>query len=119
MKKIEFLEQLKCAVINAETVDKICSIYGFALPHYVAQFVSFSTESIFFEDEWRTLSHDEIIDAEEDLHVDFAGKSMLPLIDCGENDFIVYCHTDGVWAKFNIVDECLFSKRSSLDDLFQ
>ena len=44
---------------------------------------------------------------------------MIPLADCGENDFIVYHFTDGSWSKFNIIDETEFKKRNALDEILK
>ena len=63
------------------------------------------------------LSYAEIVDAEKQLHVAFKDKGMIPLIDCGENDFIVYHFEKEIWSKFNIVDETVFAKRNSVEDI--
>lgn len=42
---------------------------------------------------------------------------MIPVIDCGENDFIVYHTAEGNWSKFNIIEECVFKKRATLGEL--
>ena len=42
----------------------------------------------------------------------------IPLIDCGENDFIVYHFVDKIWSKFNIIDETVF-KKNSLKELLK
>lgn len=42
----------------------------------------------------RVLSASEIIQAEEDLHVNFIEKQFLPVADCGDNNFVVYHFAD-------------------------
>ena len=54
-----------------------------------------------------------------DLHVSFRDKEIIPLIDCGENDFIVYHFMDKIWSKFNIIDETVFKKKNSLEELLK
>ncbi len=49
-----------------------------------------------------------------DLHVSFKDKEIIPLIDCGENDFIVYHFMDKIWSKFNIIDETVLRRRTAL-----
>ena len=48
---------------------------------------------------------------------DFDAKKILPLIDCGDNDFIVFHIGTNKWSRFNIVDECIFKERDSLEDV--
>ena len=53
------------------------------------------------------------------LHVEFKKKGLLPVADCRENDFILYDFINGMWAKFNIVDEIIFKERLSLEELLK
>ena len=57
------------------------------------------------------------MDASADLHVDFAALSLLPLFDCGENDFAAYHLDDDTWSYYNITDGSIFKKRGSLQEL--
>ena len=79
--------------------------------------ISGSNKTVFLDDNIRILSFDEIINAEKELHVDFKSNQIIPLVDCGENDFIVYHFFDKIWSKFNIVDETVFKKKNSLQEL--
>ena len=65
----------------------------------------------------RILSYKEILNAEYDLHVDFKTKQMIPLADCGDNDFVVYHFDTHEWSKFNIIDEVTFKKRKTLAEV--
>ena len=111
MTKREYLEQISQREEDGAKVGKIASVYGEDLPEIVKKIVSNNEEPVFFDDGVRVLSLKEIIDAESDLHVEFAAKGMIPLADCGENDFIVYHLNDKKWSKFNITDEVLFKKK--------
>lgn len=117
MKRAEYLEKIQGTEINTEVVTKIETLYGYPLPLCIQKMVSYSEAGIFFDDGYRTLSVAEILEAEHDLHVDFISQHMIPVIDCSENDFVVYLFCDKVWSKFNIVDECFFKRRTSLHDL--
>lgn len=117
MSKKEYLEKIKQTEINVTDIKKVSQIYG-QMPGIIGQMLSFSEESIFFDDGWRTLSFSEIIEAEKDLHIGFAAMKLIPVVDCGENDFIVYHFDDDTWSKFNIIDECVFKKKNSLAELF-
>jgi hypothetical protein len=119
MTKKEYLENIFNAAINDSKVDKIESVYGKNLPSLLKKIISNCEEVVFFDDNVRVLSYMEIIDAESDLHVQFSAKGLIPIVDCGENDFIVYHINDKIWSKFNIVDETVFKKKENLEDLLK
>ncbi len=119
MTKGEYIKTLASVKVDAEIVAKIENVYGATLPDVVKKIVSNAAETIFFDDDYRILSLGEIEDAENDLHVDFKAKGIIPLVDCGENDFIVYHFNDDIWSKFNIIDETVFKKQGSLDELLK
>ena len=96
-------------------VEQLERQYGFPFPEIVAKVISRAAESIFFDDDGTILSFDEMVDAEADLHVSFSKLGLFSRADTGENDFIVYHAEDGSYSLFNIVDECAFRKRDSLD----
>lgn len=117
MTRKEYLIQLEGVTPDPEVVRRAENVYGFSLPTAVKQMLSFSKESIFFDDEWRTLSLAEVLDAQDDLHVDFKALGLLPVIDCGENDFIVYHADNQGWSKYNIVDEVAFKEKAHFEEL--
>lgn len=114
----EFLLQLNNHPINMDAIKEIEAKYRLHMPLLIQKIISISQESLFFDNTWRTLSFKEILDAPEDLHVDFVELKILPLFDTGDNDFIVYRFDDHVWSKFNIIDECFFKNKNLLEDYF-
>ena len=118
MTREEFLSSLENQKINFKIVEEIEKKYGFEITEIVQRIISASVESVFFDDEWRTLSVDEILNASENLHVDFEGQMLLPIVDTGENDFIVYHAEDNTWSKFNIIEECHFKAKKSVYEYF-
>lgn len=118
MTREEFLSSLESQKIDFKSVEMIEHKYGFEIPELVQKIISSSVEGIFFDDDWRTLSIEEILDASEDLHVDFEEQMLLPVIDTGENDFIVYHAEDDTWSKFNIIEECHFKVKKSFYEYF-
>ncbi len=119
MTKKEYLVQVTEREIEQEKVSEVEKLYKAKLPDTVQKIVSYAGKSIFFDDGVRTLSYDEIVDAEKDLHVNFSENGIIPLFDNGENDFIVYHLHDQVWSMFNIIDESIFMKRTSLEMLLK
>ena len=59
----------------------------------------------------------EILNAEQDLHVDFKSNRIIPVADCGDNDFAVYYLDKCKWSRFNIIDETAFKERTTLEDV--
>ena len=83
MTKAEYLSSLpKVKIDNAKT-EQIQKIYKKPLPEIIKEIVSRSDEAIFFEDGSRMISFEEMLDAEQDLHVDFKAKEIIPVTDCG------------------------------------
>ena len=116
MDKKQFMEKLTHTQVADDAVSSVEHIYGPLSAPDVGQLLSMQDDTLFFDD-CRLLSHDEILRAQQELHVDFTGRGMLPLIDCGDNDFIVFHLKTGRWSKFNIVDESVFQERTSLKDV--
>lgn len=114
----QFLSEVNDQPIDRTIVIAIQQKYDFILPVQIQHIVSASEESIFFDDDCRTLSVAEILDANEDLHADFKKLKLLPLFDVGDNDFLVYHADRGSWSKFNIIDECHFKSKMTLEEYF-
>ncbi len=117
MTKKEYIQELAGYTVDSVQVTKIEKQYNALLPDMIKKIISNAAESVFFDDGSRVLSFDEIMDAEKDLHVKFSENEIIPLIDNGENDFIVYHLQDNMWSMFNIVDESIFMKKQSLEML--
>ena len=119
MTKKDYLDKLPEVTIDLGKVQKIQERYGTTLPELIQRMISCCSKAIFFEDGSRMLSYEEIMDAEHDLHVAFRSMKILPLADCGENNFIVYHYEDDIWSKFNIVDETVFKKKNTIFEVLR
>ena len=116
MKLKDLLEKINDVPLNESLTKRIEARYKTKLSDEIKKIVSLSQETVFYEDRvlLRGLSNLEILNATEDLSVDFVGKSLLPLFDVGDNDFISYDFSENCWYMFNIVDEVKFKKASSI-----
>lgn len=71
------------------------------------------TEPIFFYDEMRLLSEEEIINYKEELGIKI--DNIIPLIDLYDNDFLIYNTNENVFEKLNITDETFFDKTNTIE----
>ncbi len=115
----EYLSSLAGIKPDQKKADRVASLYTSNLPQIIQKIISRAKEPVFLDDGSRVLAYDEIVDAEKDLHVAFKERGMIPLVDCGENDFIVYHFEDRIWSKFNIIDETVFKKKKGLEELLK
>mgnify|MGYP001034079650 FL=1 len=115
----EYLNNLMNMKTDKEKMERIASAFSADLPEMIIKLISNAGEPVFLDDGSRILSYDEIVDAEKDLHVAFKKMGILPLVDCGENDFIVYHFVDKSFSKFNIVDETVFKRGSSFEEILK
>jgi len=113
----EFINEIDGVLIDSTLISEVEKPYEIKLPDYIGKILSFDKNGISFGDNKRLLSLSEVINAVEDLHVDFIQMRKIPLFDTGDNDFIVYSFEDGVWELFNIVDKCVFHQSSNLEEL--
>ena len=83
-------------------------------------FSAAKSKPLFFDNEdfYRLLSFDEIINANDEFGLSLTSLNLLPLIDCGENDFICYNYKTNNWCKFNVTDEVRFSEKASILEYF-
>lgn len=115
----EYMREIKKKAIDHNKVARMQKVYEGDFPEIVEKIISDCEEAVFLDEDIRVLSFDEIINAKQELHVDFQNQQMIPIMDCGENDFVVYHFKDGIWSKFNIVDETVFKKKNSLEEMFK
>ncbi len=99
------LQTLNITITNSEAEQ----IFNKIQPH-----------SLFFDDEkfYRLLCIDEITNSNSEFLVDFTSYNLIPIIDCGDNDFICYNYKKNMWCIFNIADETSFNETTSILDYF-
>ena len=112
----ECLHKIETTKVDRKVVSTLSKTYTTDIPAIIEQIVSLF-KSGGFVGSYRFLSLDEIEYAEDDLHVDFKKRNIIPLVDCGDNDFIVYDYCNEKWMMFNIVEKVAFKKKPNFDDL--
>lgn len=113
----EYIACVKKCEIDTARQKILSKKYGKDISGIVMNMISYAKNSIFIDEERRVLSFDEII--EFDLNYDFTVEEygIIPVVDCFDNDFIVYLINEDKWAKFNTSDKCIFKKRSTFEEL--
>lgn len=119
MNRNDYLRELPNQKIDETKVKQVEEVYGCTLPEEVQRIISNCDETIFFDDDCRVLSFDEILEAPETLCELFAENKMIPLFDCMDNDFIVYKADSHKWLMFNTEDEMDFDEAEYLADLWE
>ena len=114
----EYLNSLADIKTDKKKSNEMAALYADDLPEIILKIMTNVDETVFLDDS-RVLSYNEVVNAEKDLHVSFKDKGIIPLVDCYDNDFIVYHFKDKIWSKFNIVDETVFKKKDSLEELLK
>lgn len=71
-------------------------------------------EPVFFYDEMRLLSKEEIINYKKELNIEM--DNIIPLIDLYDNNFLIYNINENVFEKLNIVDKTIFGKINSIEE---
>lgn len=116
MKTNEYLNSINNMKIDNSKVSIIEKTYAPISSDEVKKIISNCDDTLFINDV-RLLTFAEISDAEDELEIAFAEQKILPLFDCGDNDFIVYNLNEYNWSLYNIIDNCIFKTRSSLEEL--
>ena len=118
MKLSEVLIKLSDVTIDQTFVRSIETKYNAKLTDEVKKIISLNADTVFYDDKevLRGLSNSEILNATEDLQVDLICKSLLPVFDTGDNDFIVFDLSENCWYLFNIVDEVKFKKATTISE---
>jgi hypothetical protein len=116
----EFAANVANAQENCAIVTKIENAFGCLLSSECKKILSVNEEGEFFDDDdiRRLMSTSEILSSSQDLHVDFPAVGIVPIIDCGDNDFAAYNFRNGKWCKYNIVENCRFSEKDTFAQLW-
>ncbi len=116
----DFAASIATAQENCAIVSKIESAFGCSLSPECKRVLSLNEDGDIFDDDdiRRLMSTSEILSASQELHVDFHAVGIVPVVDCGDNDFAAYNFKKGKWCKYNIVENCMFSEKETFAELW-
>jgi len=117
----EKLKELDNVQVDDSLISEIETLYEIELPDEIKKIISLNKDGIFYDDIelLRGLSSDEILNASEDLSIEFVELYLIPLFDIGNNNFIVYNFEKKLWFKFNLVEEFVSEEAQSLLELLK
>lgn len=103
--------------MESSKLSDICKIYSFDgdLPKEMAYVIQ--NPNKYDKSGRRVMTIEEILDANDDIGIDFAGLKLIPFVDCFDNDYVCFDMQGNNWTLFNSVDEVKFRPCDKLDDL--
>lgn len=113
----EFIRDFKMLLIDNGTLTELYKIYSEDIPDNVKRIAIMCMDECFLEDGGRLLSYYEVCHSDEEYGTNFVQTKMIPLLDMGDNDFIVYDLSSNLWKKYNIVDYVVFEESSDLENI--
>lgn len=117
---ISYLKNILEKNIDSNQLNDIEKFYDTKLNGEALKISNSLGDEIFFGGKTflKLLSKQEVLDATSDLNVSFKEKSLIPMFDSGDNDYIVFSFDEKCWYKYNIVDDVLFCKHYSIMEYF-
>ena len=97
----------------------LSELYGVDMPEEIQQIYSLTNGGFIRSgknESWRIYSPRDILDAPEELNVDFIKIRKIPFIDCMDNNHICYDVSGKKYQMFNVVDEIVFDEMAMLID---
>ncbi len=121
MTKLEFISAAQNATPNASFMEVLKCKYGVSFPETIGRILSVLPQGGFLEgdDFCRVMSSSEIVSANETLHTDFAGKKLLPILDLGDNVFVVFDFSRHDFGRFSLNDELIYWRSEKLNDILE
>ena len=124
MSKVNFLEEIFNKEVSKDIDKKINEIerlYKAKLPAHAKDFIKFN-ETQFYnynESSYRLLAVKEILNANEELEINFVKKELLPLFDTMDNDFICYDFQQDKFCLFNIIEDVKYLTVDSIEEIIK
>jgi len=116
MKLRDALAELDRVEIDNSIISEIEALYKTKLTTEVKKVISLNKDGVSYDDKsvFNGLSADAILNAYNDLYVDFVGLQLLPLFDIGDNDYIVFNIKKRCYAIYDISDDDEYSEEYDL-----
>lgn len=119
MTKSEFIAAANKAASNTSLMEVLNRKYSVSFPESIGKILSVLPHGGFLEGEGlcRVMSSSEIVSANETLHLDFVGKKLLPILDLGDNIFVVFDISRKDYGRFSLNDELVYWRSENLNEI--
>jgi len=116
MRLRDALAELDKVEIDKASVSEIEALYKTSLPNEVKKVISLNKDGVSYDDKstFNGLSTNAILNAYNDLYIDFAALQYVPLFDIGDSEYIVYNLKNKCYAIYDISDDDEYSEKTNL-----
>jgi lambda repressor-like predicted transcriptional regulator len=116
MRLRDALVKLDKIEIDKESINEIETFYKTTLPTGVKKVISLNKDGVSYDDKsvFNGLSVNAILNAYNDLYVDFVSMQLLPLFNIGDSEYIVYNLKKRCYAIYDISDDDEYSEETDL-----
>ena len=116
MKLRDALAKLNNVEIDKAIISEIETLYKTKFSTELAKVISLNKNGVSYDDKsvFNGLSSNAILNAYNDLYIDFVGLNLVPLFDIGDNEYIVYNLKKRRYAIYDISDDDEYSEESDL-----
>jgi len=116
MKLRDALVKLDKVVIDKEAVSKIEALYKTKFSSELQKVISLNKDGVSYDDKsvFNGLSANAILNAYNDLYIDFVSLNLVPLFDIGDSEYIVYNLKKRSYALYDISDDDEYREASDL-----
>jgi hypothetical protein len=116
MRLRDALARLDKVEIDKESINEIETLYKTKLSTELKKVISLNIDGVSYDDKsiFNGLSANAILNAYNDLYVDFVALQLLPLFEIGDSEYIVYNLKKRCYAIYDISDDHEYREESDL-----
>jgi len=116
MKLRDALARLDNIEIDKSVISEIETLYKTKFTSEIEKIISLNKDGVSYDDKsvFNGLSSNAILNAYNDLYIDFVGLNLLPLFFIGDSEYIVYDLKKRRYALYDISDDDEYSEESDL-----
>jgi hypothetical protein len=116
MRLRDALVKLDKVEIDKASVSKVEALYKTQFPTGLQKVISLNKDGVSYDDKsvFNGLSANAIVNAYNDLYIDFVSLNLIPLFDIGDSEYIVYDLKKRCYALYDISDDDEYREASDL-----
>jgi len=116
MKLRDALTRLDKVEIDKAIIGNIEALYNTKFPNQLQKVISLNKDGVSYDEKsvFNGLSANAILNAYNDLYIDFVGLNLVPLFDIGDSEYIVYNLKKRCYALYDISDDDEYREETDL-----